>query len=232
MRTIVCADPRRRRLATCSFGSTTSASGMPVARRCCTSESVGRIRRDGGPRRPKRRRQDHDSQAGQPAAPADVRHGGRRRTRHEEWDGIRLRRRIGYVFQDVGLFPHMTIEENVSVVPRLEQWPADRARARAHELLELVGLPAGDLCGALARRIVRWTASAGRPGAGARRRSADPVDGRAVRRARSGHAREVRREFARIQQQLQTTVDHRDARHGRSVRARPTGRCHRRGPSS
>src|SRR5262245_59063175 len=34
-----------------------------------------------------------------------------------EWDGIRLRRRIGYVFQDVGLFPHMTIEENVTVVP-------------------------------------------------------------------------------------------------------------------
>ncbi|HEX9094046.1 MAG TPA: ATP-binding cassette domain-containing protein, partial [Coriobacteriia bacterium] len=38
------------------------------------------------------------------------------------WDGIRLRRRIGYVFQDVGLFPHMTVEENVSIVPRLERW--------------------------------------------------------------------------------------------------------------
>src|SRR5262245_30148051 len=39
-----------------------------------------------------------------------------------DWDGIRLRRRIGYVFQDVGLFPHMSVEENVTVVPRLEQW--------------------------------------------------------------------------------------------------------------
>jgi osmoprotectant transport system ATP-binding protein len=58
-----------------------------------------------------------------------------------EWDAIRLRRRIGYVFQDVGLFPHMTIEENVTVVPRLEQWDAARAAARAHELLDLVGLP-------------------------------------------------------------------------------------------
>src|SRR5262245_3479819 len=57
-----------------------------------------------------------------------------------EWHPIRLRRRIGYVLQDVGLFPHMTIEENVGLVPRLEQWPADRRRARAHELLDLVGL--------------------------------------------------------------------------------------------
>jgi osmoprotectant transport system ATP-binding protein len=59
-----------------------------------------------------------------------------------EWDGIRLRRRIGYVFQDVGLFPHMTVEENITVVPRLERWPADRASARAAELLALVGLAA------------------------------------------------------------------------------------------
>src|SRR5258705_9045747 len=45
-----------------------------------------------------------------------------------EWDSIRLRRRIGYVFQDVGLFPHMSIEENISVVPRLERWPYDRSQ--------------------------------------------------------------------------------------------------------
>jgi osmoprotectant transport system ATP-binding protein len=59
-----------------------------------------------------------------------------------EWDGIRLRRRIGYVFQDVGLFPHMTVAENVAIVPRLEAWPGAKMRARAHELLDLVGLPA------------------------------------------------------------------------------------------
>jgi osmoprotectant transport system ATP-binding protein len=61
-----------------------------------------------------------------------------------DWDPIRLRRRIGYVFQEVGLFPHMTVEENVSIVPRLEAWPADRARSRARDLLDLVGLPADD----------------------------------------------------------------------------------------
>ena len=58
-----------------------------------------------------------------------------------DWDAIRLRRRIGYVFQDVGLFPHMTVEENVSIVPKLERWPIPRTRARARELLELLGLP-------------------------------------------------------------------------------------------
>ena len=52
-----------------------------------------------------------------------------------EWDGIKLRRRIGYVFQDIGLFPHMTVEENVTVVPRLEAWPAARAAARGRNIL-------------------------------------------------------------------------------------------------
>src|SRR5580693_4652016 len=58
-----------------------------------------------------------------------------------EWDQIRLRRRVGYVLQEIGLFPHMTVEENVGLVPRLERWPADRTRARVRELLELMGLP-------------------------------------------------------------------------------------------
>jgi osmoprotectant transport system ATP-binding protein len=57
-----------------------------------------------------------------------------------EWDPIRLRRRIGYVLQEVGLFPHMTIGRNVAVVPRLERWPEDRIAARVDELLNLVGL--------------------------------------------------------------------------------------------
>ncbi len=57
-----------------------------------------------------------------------------------EWEPIRLRRRVGYVLQDVGLFPHMTIEENIGVVPRLEGWPARRVTRRVHELLDLIGL--------------------------------------------------------------------------------------------
>jgi osmoprotectant transport system ATP-binding protein len=55
-------------------------------------------------------------------------------------DPIELRRRIGYVIQQVGLFPHQTIGENVSVVPRLMGWDGDRRRARSDELLALVGL--------------------------------------------------------------------------------------------
>jgi len=52
----------------------------------------------------------------------------------------RLRRRIGYVIQEVGLFPHFTVAQNVGLVPRLERWPADRIAARVRELLALVGL--------------------------------------------------------------------------------------------
>lgn len=60
------------------------------------------------------------------------------------WDPIRLRRRAGYVIQEVGLLPHMTVEENVALVPRLEGWELDRRRARARELMELVGLEPTD----------------------------------------------------------------------------------------
>jgi osmoprotectant transport system ATP-binding protein len=57
-----------------------------------------------------------------------------------------LRRRIGYVFQQIGLFPHLTVEANIGTVPRLLGWSKDRIRSRATELLELVGLdPEGDL---------------------------------------------------------------------------------------
>ncbi|HYN64905.1 MAG TPA: ABC transporter ATP-binding protein [Candidatus Limnocylindrales bacterium] len=57
---------------------------------------------------------------------------------------VELRRGIGYVIQQVGLFPHMTVADNVAVVPRLLRWPADRIRSRVEELLDLVGLdPAG-----------------------------------------------------------------------------------------
>jgi osmoprotectant transport system ATP-binding protein len=64
-----------------------------------------------------------------------------------EWDPIRLRRRTGYVIQDVGLFPHLPIGRNVGLVPELEGWPAERIRARVDQLLELVGLPAAEYAG-------------------------------------------------------------------------------------
>jgi osmoprotectant transport system ATP-binding protein len=53
-----------------------------------------------------------------------------------------LRRKIGYVFQEIGLFPHMTVAENIGVVPRLLDWPRERTAARVAELLSLVDLPA------------------------------------------------------------------------------------------
>ena len=56
------------------------------------------------------------------------------------WDPIILRRRIGYVIQEIGLFPHLTVEENIGVVPRLESWPAEKIRNRAWELLAMVSL--------------------------------------------------------------------------------------------
>lgn len=55
-----------------------------------------------------------------------------------------LRRGIGYVIQQVGLFPHMTVADNVGTVPRLLGWPKRRIRERVEELLSLVGLEAGD----------------------------------------------------------------------------------------
>lgn len=57
-----------------------------------------------------------------------------------EADIIRLRRGIGYVIQEVGLFPHFTVERNIGLVPKIEGWPAERISARVAELLRMVGL--------------------------------------------------------------------------------------------
>jgi osmoprotectant transport system ATP-binding protein len=57
------------------------------------------------------------------------------------WNAIDLRRRTGYVLQEAGLFPHFTVEQNVALVPSLENWDAERKRDRVKEMLELIGLP-------------------------------------------------------------------------------------------
>src|SRR6266849_7752116 len=56
-------------------------------------------------------------------------------------DPVRLRLKMGYVIQQTGLFPHMTVADNVATVPRLWEWDAAKVKARVDELLELVGLP-------------------------------------------------------------------------------------------
>jgi osmoprotectant transport system ATP-binding protein len=56
-------------------------------------------------------------------------------------DPFELRRGIGYVIQDAGLFPHWNVERNVGLVPRLDGWPEEKIQARVREMLALVGLP-------------------------------------------------------------------------------------------
>jgi osmoprotectant transport system ATP-binding protein len=69
------------------------------------------------------------------------------------WDKIRLRRSIGYVIQEAGLFPHFTVARNVGLVPSLEDWPAPKLAARVEELLERVGLPASDFANRMPRQL-------------------------------------------------------------------------------
>ena len=57
-----------------------------------------------------------------------------------DWKEIRLRRNIGYVIQEIGLFPHFTVAKNVGLVPSLLGWKANQVRSRVYELLHLVGL--------------------------------------------------------------------------------------------
>jgi osmoprotectant transport system ATP-binding protein len=83
---------------------------------------------------------------------------------------IRLRRRMGYVIQDAGLFPHWTVEANIGLVPRLENWPSARIEERTRELLAMVGLPE-----ALRRRYPRQLSGGQKQRVGiARALAADP----------------------------------------------------------
>ena len=106
-------------------------------------------------------------------------------------DPVALRRRIGYVFQEVGLFPHMTVAENIAITPRLLGWDEARMAARVDELLELVRLDLDyrtrlphQLSGGERQRVGVARALAAGPDVGA--------DGRAVRRARPADARRAR----------------------------------------
>ena len=72
-----------------------------------------------------------------PISSGDILLGGRSVLEREP---RQLRREIGYVIQQIGLFPHQTVGENIATVPRLLGWPKDRIAARVRELLELIGL--------------------------------------------------------------------------------------------
>jgi len=69
------------------------------------------------------------------------------------WDPIRMRRRMGYVIQDAGLFPHWTVARNIGLVPRLENWGPALIEERVRKLLERVGLPASEFAGRYPREL-------------------------------------------------------------------------------
>jgi osmoprotectant transport system ATP-binding protein len=88
-----------------------------------------------------------------------------------EWDAIKLRRGIGYVIQEGGLFPHFTVAENVGLVPTLENWEKARREARIDEVLRIVGLEPGEF----RRRLPRELSGGQRQRVGvARALAADP----------------------------------------------------------
>ena len=99
------------------------------------------------------------------------------------WDLIRLRRRIGYVIQDAGLFPHFTVAANVGLVPRLEGWRPHDIDARVAAFTDSGRASSGAVRHALSPRVVRrsTSASGGRPCP--RGRSAVAVVGRTLWRA-------------------------------------------------
>jgi osmoprotectant transport system ATP-binding protein len=71
----------------------------------------------------------------------------------KDWDPIQLRRRIGYVIQEIGLFPHFTVERNVGLVPSLEAWPEQKIQTRVEQMLRLVGLDPERFAGRLPREL-------------------------------------------------------------------------------
>jgi len=126
-------------------------------------------------------------------------------TPQDEIDVINLRRGIGYVIQEVGLFPHFNVARNIGLLPKIEGWPEDRIRARVHEMLHLVGLPED-----LASRYPHQLSGGQRQRVGvARALAADPAIllmdepfGALDPLTRD----DVQREFLLLQQRLQKTV--------------------------
>jgi osmoprotectant transport system ATP-binding protein len=123
-----------------------------------------------------------------------------------QWDVIQLRRHIGYAIQDVGLFPHYTVEQNIAVIPKLEGWDRQRIASRVEEVLQIVGLPSREF----ARRYPDQLSGGQKQRVGlARALAADPpillmdepfgaLD--PITRA------EIQREFKSLQQRLAKTI--------------------------
>ena len=123
-----------------------------------------------------------------------------------EWDTIKLRRGIGYAIQEVGLFPHYTVFDNVALVPKLEGWEQTRIDARVEEVLALVGMPMAEfgsrypdeLSGGQRQRVGLARALAADPPILLMDEPFGALD--PITRA------DLRTEFSRLQQQLGKTV--------------------------
>ncbi len=120
-------------------------------------------------------------------------------------DVIRLRRSIGYVIQEVGLFPHFTVERNIALVPTIEGWPEERIRTRVRDLLQIVGLEAR-----MASRYPRQLSGGQRQRVGvARALAADPpilLMDEPFAALDPLTRDELQHEFLALQQQLSKTV--------------------------
>lgn len=121
------------------------------------------------------------------------------------WDPIHLRRSIGYVIQDGGLFPHFTVERNIALVPQIESWPMARIQARVRELMATVGLSAE-----LLSRYPRELSGGQRQRVGvARALAADPpilILDEAFGALDPITRSEMQKEFRALQQRLRKTV--------------------------
>jgi len=121
-------------------------------------------------------------------------------------DGNELRRHIGYVIQQIGLFPHMTIADNIALVPRMLKWPSGKVKSRVEEMLSLVGLEPKDF----AKRYPRQLSGGQQQRVGvARALAADPpvmlMD--EPFGATDPITREhLQNEFLRLQQQIRKTI--------------------------
>ena len=144
-----------------------------------------------------------------------------------------LRRRIGYVFQQIGLFPHMTVAENVAVTLTLVGWDRARIRRRVDELLELVELAPALVRDRKSIGTVRRPAAAGWSGPCARSVAERHAARRAVRGPGPADARPAPAVVSADPQAAQSHRDLCDARHGRGVADGRSDRRHeRRGGSS
>lgn len=128
-------------------------------------------------------------------------------------DEVTLRRHIGYVIQQIGLFPNMTIEENIMVVPRLLGWDKARCKEKARELMSMVKLEPKQYL----QRYPRELSGGQQQRVGVIRAAA--ADGRAVRRGRSDQPRVDPERVLRNAAQARHDRDHGQPRHRRSHQA-------------